>query len=48
MSVLKGALASAITDVFAIALVVIAVAWVVTLFLREVPLRRSHDPFIAE
>ena len=44
MAVLKGSLASAITDVFVIALAVIAVAWVVTLFLKEVPLRRSHGP----
>ena len=46
--VLKGVLASAITDVFVIALAVIVVAWVVTLFLKEVPLRRSHGPATAE
>lgn len=48
MAVLKGSLASAITDVFVIALVVILLAWVVTLFLKEVPLRRSHGPATVE
>ena len=48
MTVLREALASAITDVFVIALAVIVVAWVVTLFLKEVPLRRSHGPASVE
>jgi hypothetical protein len=34
----------AITDVFFIGAAVVAVAFVVTLFLKEVPLRRSHGP----
>ncbi len=48
MAALKGALASAISDVFVVALAVILVAWVVTLFLKEVPLRRSHGPATVE
>ncbi len=44
MAVLKGSLASAITDVFVVAAGVIVMTWVVTLFLKEVPLRRSHGP----
>lgn len=48
MTVLKEALASAITDVFVISTVVILVAWVVTLLLKEVPLRRSHGLSAAE
>ena len=48
MILLKEALASAITDVFVISTVVILVAWVVTLLLKEVPLRRSHGPSAAE
>ena len=46
--VLKSALATAITDVFVIGTVVIVVALIVTLFLKEVPLRRSHEPTSAE
>ena len=42
VEVLRDALASAISDVFTIGLVAIVVAFVATLFLREVPLRRSH------
>lgn len=48
IAVLKGSLASAITDVFVIATAVIVAAWVVTLFLKEVPLRRSHGPASVE
>jgi hypothetical protein len=43
-TVLKSALATAITDVFVIGTVVIVLGLVVTLFLKEVPLRRSHGP----
>ena len=43
VEVLRDALASAISDVFIIGLVAVAVAFVATLFLREVPLRRSHS-----
>ncbi len=42
ITALKEALASSISDVFQIGLVAIMVAFVATLFLREVPLRRSH------
>ncbi|MCX5999281.1 MAG: hypothetical protein NTU41_06725, partial [Chloroflexi bacterium] len=42
LHVLREALAKAIGDVFVIALVAIALAFVATLFLKEVPLRRSH------
>jgi EmrB/QacA subfamily drug resistance transporter len=44
LQVMKGALASAITDVFAIGAVIVVLAFAVTLFLKEVPLRRSHGP----
>jgi hypothetical protein len=44
LQVIKVALASAITDVFAIGAVVVVVSFGVTLFLKEVPLRRSHGP----
>lgn len=40
--VLKEALAASISDVFAIGLAAVSVAFVATLFLKEVPLRRSH------
>jgi EmrB/QacA subfamily drug resistance transporter len=40
--VLREGLAMAISDVFVIGLVAVGVAFVVTLFLREVPLKRSH------
>ena len=39
---LREALAMAISDVFVIGLAAVGVAFVVTLFLKEVPLRRSH------
>jgi hypothetical protein len=41
-------MAPAITGVFVIGTVVIAVALVVTLFLKEVPLRKSHEPTFSE
>jgi predicted MFS family arabinose efflux permease len=41
---IKECLTLAITDVFFIGAAVVAVAFVVTLFLKEVPLRRSHGP----
>jgi hypothetical protein len=41
---IKGCLTAAITDVFLIGAIVVAAAFVVTLFLKEVPLRRSHGP----
>jgi EmrB/QacA subfamily drug resistance transporter len=44
VTVLKTSLATAITDVFVIGTGVIVAALVVTLFLKEVPLRRSHEP----
>jgi EmrB/QacA subfamily drug resistance transporter len=37
-------LSSAITDVFLIGASVVVIAFVATLFLKEVPLKRSHDP----
>jgi EmrB/QacA subfamily drug resistance transporter len=39
---LREALAMAISDVFVMGLVAVGVAFLVTLFLKEVPLRRSH------
>jgi len=45
---IKECLTSAITDVFFIGAAVVAVAFVVTLFLKEVPLRRSHGPDYVE
>ena len=39
---LKLALTSGITQVFFIGLVVVSVAWVVNLFLKEIPLRNQH------
>ena len=39
---LKLALSSAITQVFLIGLVVVVIAWVVNLFIKEIPLRKSH------
>ena len=44
LDAIKACLTGAITDVLFIGTVVIAVALVVTLFLKEVPLRRSHGP----
>jgi EmrB/QacA subfamily drug resistance transporter len=41
---IKVCLTGAITDVFFIGTIVVAAAFVVTLFLKEVPLRRSHSP----
>jgi len=42
--VLKESLTMAISDVFVIGTAALAVAFVVTLFLKEVALRRSHKP----
>ncbi|MCX5991843.1 MAG: MDR family MFS transporter [Chloroflexi bacterium] len=42
--VLKESLAMAISDVFVVGTAALAVAFAVTLFLKEVPLRRSHKP----
>jgi EmrB/QacA subfamily drug resistance transporter len=39
---LKSALNSSITEVFFIALILVAVGWVVNLFLKEIPLRKQH------
>ena len=39
---LKLALSSAITQVFFISLIVVAIAWVVNLFIKEIPLRKTH------
>jgi len=44
LQAIKECLTLAITDVFFIGTMVIAAAFVVTLFLKEVPLRRSHGP----
>ena len=44
LQAIKECLTLAITDVFFIGAVVVAAAFVVTLFLKEVPLRRSHGP----
>jgi EmrB/QacA subfamily drug resistance transporter len=44
LQAIKGCLTAAITDVFLIGAIVVAAAFVVTLFLKEVPLRRSHGP----
>jgi EmrB/QacA subfamily drug resistance transporter len=42
LEALKLALNSAITQVFLIALFVVIVAWVTNLFLKEIPLRKTH------
>ena len=39
---LKLALSSAITQVFFIGFIVVAIAWVVNLFIKEIPLRKTH------
>jgi EmrB/QacA subfamily drug resistance transporter len=39
---LKLALSSAIAEVFFIALIVLAIAWVANLFIKEIPLRKHH------
>jgi hypothetical protein len=44
LQAIKECLTAAITDVFLIGAIVVAAAFVVTLFLKEVPLRRSHGP----
>lgn len=41
--VLRFALAGAITEVFFIGVIVAAAAWVVSLFLRDIPLRKTHE-----
>ncbi|MHB9090224.1 MAG: MDR family MFS transporter [Chloroflexota bacterium] len=48
MAVTRTSLATAITDVFALAAATMAVALVVTLFLPEVPLRGRHQEPVAE
>jgi len=40
--VLKLALSSAITQVFFIGFIVVAISWVVNLFIKEIPLRKTH------
>jgi EmrB/QacA subfamily drug resistance transporter len=42
LAVLKEALSSAIGQVFLMGLVIILVAWVANLFLKEIPLRKTH------
>ncbi len=42
LEALKLALDSAITQVFFIGLIIIAIAWVVNLFIKEIPLRKTH------
>jgi hypothetical protein len=44
----RQAFAVSITETFLIAAVLMGVAWIVTLFLREIPLRRSHAERPAE
>ncbi len=39
---MKLALSSAITQVFFIGFIVVAIAWVVNLFIKEIPLRKTH------
>jgi EmrB/QacA subfamily drug resistance transporter len=39
---LKLSLNSAITEVFFIALIVLAISWIVNLFIKEIPLRKQH------
>ena len=43
MHTLKSALNSGITEVFLIALVLVAVGWVANLFLKEIPLRKQYE-----
>jgi EmrB/QacA subfamily drug resistance transporter len=43
MHTLKSALNSGITEVFFIALILVAVGWVVNLFLKEIPLRKHYQ-----
>jgi EmrB/QacA subfamily drug resistance transporter len=43
MHTLKSALNSGVTEVFFIALILVAVGWVVNLFLREIPLRKHYQ-----
>jgi len=42
MHTLKSALNSGITEVFFIALILVAVGWVANLFLKEIPLRKQY------
>jgi hypothetical protein len=42
MHTLKSALNSGITEVFLIALILVAVGWVANLFLKEIPLRKHY------
>lgn len=43
---LRSALSGAITEIFVIGVVIVALAWVVNLFLEEIPLRKTHEvPF---
>lgn len=42
LEALKLALNSAITQVFFIGLIVVVIAWVVNLFIKEIPLRKTH------
>jgi hypothetical protein len=44
LTALRLSLSQAITQIFVIAAFMMLVAFVVTLFLREIPLRRSHRP----
>lgn len=43
LEALRQALNSALSDVFLVSLVVVALAFVANLFLREIPLRKQHD-----
>ena len=43
IDVLQMALSSAIAQVFLIGLAFVVVAWVVNLFLKEIPLRKTHE-----
>ncbi|MFQ5795642.1 MAG: MDR family MFS transporter [Candidatus Bipolaricaulia bacterium] len=43
ITVMRQSLVFAVAEVFFIGLIVVAVAWLVTLFLKEVPLRKDHQ-----
>ncbi len=43
LAAIRQALAASIHEMFLLGTVVVAVAWASVFFLREVPLRRSHD-----
>jgi hypothetical protein len=48
LDLVKSDLSTAITSVFTIGAAVIVVAFVTTWFLKEHPLKRSHEPTLSE